>query len=127
MRVSVLPLATRLRRALATGLTRPILGAFALVLVVVTGMFALQLHGAREQHRFGENARHSEQVLRVSNGLERRVIDLETGLRGYLLTGQDGFLQPYLVARDDIPGQLDELVRLAACWSSCARPRAPTR
>jgi hypothetical protein len=61
MRVSVFPWAARLRRALSAGLTRPILGAFALVLVVVTGMFALQLAGARQQHGEGESARHAEQ------------------------------------------------------------------
>ena len=74
------------------------------MLVVVTGMFALQLYGARQQHKAGESARHSEQVLRVATGLERRVIDLETGLRGYLLTGQEGYLGPYLAARDTLPG-----------------------
>lgn len=94
-------------RILGPGLGRPIRCAFALVLVVVTGMFALQLLGATQQHEMGESARHSEQVLRVSNGLERRVIDLETGLRGYLLTGQEAFLAPYTEARDSIPGQLD--------------------
>ena len=123
MRVSVLPRAARLRRALSAGLTRPILGAFALVLVVVTGMFALQLVGAREQHDEGESARHAEQVLRVSSGLERRVIDLETGLRGYLLTGREGYLEPYMAARDSLPAQLDELVRLSHVTEQDRRAR----
>ena len=124
MRVPVFPWAARLRRALSAGLARPILGAFALVLVVVTGMFALQLAGARQQHGEGESARHAEQVLRVSNGLERRVIDLETGLRGYLLTGQEGYLEPYMAARDSFPGQLDALVRLAQVPAQARRARA---
>ena len=110
MRITVLPWVARLRSTFGSGLTRPILGAFALVLVVVTGMFALQLVGARRQHEVGESARHAEHVLRDSNGLERRVIDLETGLRGYLLTRDERYLQPYLAARAAIPGQLDELV-----------------
>ena len=112
MRISVHPWAGRLRGALGPGLSRPILGAFALVLVVVTGMFALQLTRARQQHAAGESARGSEHVLRESYGLERRVIDLETGLRGYLLTGQDGFLRPYTEARDAIPGRLDALTAI---------------
>ena len=123
MRISVLPWAVRSRRALTTGLTRPILGAFALVLVVVTGMFALQVAGARSQHDAGESARHSEQLLRVSSAVERRVIDLETGLRGYLLTHQEGYLQPYLEARDSIPVQLDALVALAHTPDQAARAR----
>jgi PAS domain S-box-containing protein len=113
MRISVLPRAAGARRALAGGLTRPIFGAFALVLVVVTGMFALQVAGAREQHEAGDSARHSEQVLRVASGLERRVIDLETGLRGYLLTRDERYLEPYLEARASLPAQLAALVDLS--------------
>jgi hypothetical protein len=48
-----------------------------LVLVFVIGMFGMQLVGARHLHETGDGARLAEQVLRVSNGLERRVIDLE--------------------------------------------------
>ncbi len=123
MRISVLPRVARPRRAAGAGLTRPILGAFALVLVVVAGMFVLQLMGARQQHDVGESARRSEQVLRVSNGLERRVIDLETGLRGYLLTGQEGYLEPYMDARGSIPGQLDSLIELARVPAQDRRAR----
>jgi len=93
------------------GLARPILGAFALVLVVVVGMFAIQLAGVRSQDESAIAARHAEEVLKVSNGLERRVIDIETGLRGYLLTRREEYLVPYLEARDTVPAQLDELPR----------------
>lgn len=35
-------------------------------------------------------------------GLERRVLDAETGQRGYVLTGRDEYLQPYARALSDI-------------------------
>ena len=38
--------------------------------------------------------------------------DLETGQRGFLLTGQDQYLEPYDAARSQLPGQLDALVKL---------------
>ena len=88
------------------------------MLVIVTGMFAMQLHGVRAQRDTADGARHAEQVLRVSNGLERRVVDLETGLRGYLLTGRESFLGPYFEARASDP---------APRWRSCARSRASRR
>jgi CHASE3 domain sensor protein len=33
-------------------------------------------------------------VLLVGNHLERLVVDLETGLRGYIITGQEESLRP---------------------------------
>ena len=38
--------------------------------------------------------------------------DAETGQRGYLLTGEERFLQPYMLARKRIPDQLTELVQI---------------
>jgi PAS domain S-box-containing protein len=35
--------------------------------------------------------------------------DAETGQRGYLLTGQEGYLQPYFTATEKLPGALEEL------------------
>ena len=40
--------------------------------------------------------------------------DAETGARGYSLTGQDEFLEPYNQARRDLPAQLGDLQRLLA-------------
>lgn len=41
--------------------------------------------------------------------LIRALQDVETGQRGYLLTGNADYLQPYLAARDDVGRQLDLL------------------
>ncbi len=41
---------------------------------------------------------HSVEVLSSAQDLQKSVIDLETGIRGYELTGEQGFLQPYLRA-----------------------------
>jgi PAS domain S-box-containing protein len=113
MRTSVPTWVARAGAGQAPGLALPILGACAVVLVVVSAMFALQLGGIRSAHDSADAARHAEQVLKVSNGLERRLIDLETGLRGYLLTGDREFLAPYLMARRAIPRQSAELQALA--------------
>ena len=47
-------------------------------------------------------------------GLERRVLDAETGQRGYLLTGRDEYLQPYERALTDIDASFDLLERYYA-------------
>lgn len=40
------------------------------------------------------------------------VKDAETGQRGYLLTGEERFLEPYLMARSNIPSQLADLLQI---------------
>src|SRR6266540_3547643 len=46
--------------------------------------------------------------------LERLAIDLETGQRGFVITGQERFLGPWRAARVAVPGQASTLARLVA-------------
>ncbi len=52
-------------------------------------------------------------LLRVTD-VERLVVDAETGLRGYLLTGQDRFLQPTRAAELRLPAAYSALRQAAA-------------
>jgi signal transduction histidine kinase len=52
-------------------------------------------------------------VLVAANSLERSVIDLETGARGFLITHEERFLEPWNAARAALDGQMSELTRLA--------------
>ena len=55
---------------------------------------------------------HTLQVLNKANLLLSSLKDTEVGQRGYLLTGDNAFLKPYLAVRDTIPSQVAELRRL---------------
>lgn len=55
---------------------------------------------------------HSNDILHHANDLLSALKDAETGQRGYLLTSDDKYLQPYLAAQDDIISRLDELRRI---------------
>jgi PAS domain S-box-containing protein len=57
-------------------------------------------------------ARHSADVLEAASAIEGSVIDLETGLRGYIISRQTKFLQSYHRARATQPRRLDALERL---------------
>ena len=50
----------------------------------------------------------SQIVVRNSASLQRNVIDMQTGLRGFLLNGNETFLQPYIQAKDQLPGLFNE-------------------
>ena len=57
---------------------------------------------------------HTDQVLGQSRRLLRLLVDMETGVRGYLLTGDDVFLQPYREAAKAIDSEYRALYRLVA-------------
>ena len=61
-----------------------------------------------------ERVEHSSEVLMHSNALYRRVVDQETGLRGYLLSGQETFLEPYRTGAAEVSSDLLRLEALVA-------------
>ncbi len=52
---------------------------------------------------------HSEQVIGKSFEISKLTIDMQTGLRGYLITGDEEFLAPRKAARAVIADELDAL------------------
>jgi len=57
---------------------------------------------------------HTDRVISEANANFRLVVDLETGMRGYLLSGNTSFLQPYERALPAVEPQLDELKTLVS-------------
>lgn len=54
----------------------------------------------------------SQNVVRASSALQRNIIDMETGMRGFLLTGNEVFLEPYITAKAQLPAMLTDLAKL---------------
>jgi CHASE3 domain sensor protein len=52
---------------------------------------------------------HSDQVIAKTNEIFKMTIDSETGLRGYLLTGDENFLEPYDRAETQLAPAFQEL------------------
>jgi signal transduction histidine kinase len=96
------------------GLTRRMAVASGLLALIVGAAFAVLLVSVADLRTSERLARHSEQVLAAANQLERLVIDLETGQRGFVITGQERFLGPWRAARRAVPGQAGTLQRLVA-------------
>lgn len=48
----------------------------------------------------------SKETVVAAGSAERETLELSTGLRGFLLTGQDRFLEPARRAADELPGHL---------------------
>ena len=83
--------------------------ALALVIGAVFTTLLLTIENARNAER---RARHAQDVLIAANGLELRVLDLETGQRGFILTRQMEFLVPWQQALATLPQEGRALLNL---------------
>jgi signal transduction histidine kinase len=96
------------------GLTRRMLIASGLLALVVGAAFAVLLTSVADLRRAEERATRSHNVLVTANRLERLAVDLETGQRGFVITGQDRFLDPWRAARAAFPTEAGRLSQLVA-------------
>jgi signal transduction histidine kinase len=88
--------------------------ASGLLALLVSGSFVVLLLSIRDIRSAERRSLKSQQVLVAANELERLLLDLETGQRGFVLTGQERFLQPWKAARRDFPGRAAKLLALVA-------------
>ena len=95
------------------GLTRRTAVASAILGVVIAAAYAVLLLSISEMRDAARLSRHSQEVLSAANRLERLVVDLETGPRGYVITGDERFLEPWTSARRALPEVSRDLVALA--------------
>ena len=86
-----------------------------LIPVVLLGLLAVTLAG--EILLLAASLRwvdHSDQVIANARQLMRNVVEMDTGLRGYYLTGDKSFLEPYTENKTRVPEQLDFLQQMAS-------------
>jgi signal transduction histidine kinase/CHASE3 domain sensor protein len=99
-------------RGRSAGLTARIVVGSALLALLVGTAFVLVLLAIRQLREAEDLTARSARVNAAANQLERLAIDLETGERGYVITGDPRFLQPYTRAKEQLPEGAAELLRL---------------
>ncbi|TPL10138.1 response regulator [Mesorhizobium sp. B2-4-14] len=90
--------------------TFPIVAGFA-VLALIVGSRAMLVESQRANRAAARATIEYQQLL---SGLLSLAQDAESGRRGYLLTGEISYLEPYRKAVDAIPGQLSRIDAMAA-------------
>jgi PAS domain S-box-containing protein len=86
-----------------------VLGALAgAILLVAIGVRAT-FWAFRQIEETAAARQHINVVTTRADDLLSALIDAETGQRGFALTGDESFLEPYLAVRDRVSGQLEEL------------------
>src|SRR5438094_34161 len=88
------------------------LAASALLALIISGAFVVLLLAIGDVRGAERRTDHAQDVLVAANQLERLLLDLETGQRGFVLTGQPRFLEPWNAARLAFPSRARTLLAL---------------
>jgi hypothetical protein len=80
--------------AVRGGLTGRTIAASAVLALLIGAVFVVLVRAIAEQRDSAVLATRSEEAIARAFALERLVLDLETGQRGYLVTREDRFLEP---------------------------------
>src|SRR5919197_4356307 len=86
--------------------------AAAAVAVALVTLFALLLVAILSYRDASNTARHAQQAIASANQLEILALDLETGLRGFIITNRQSSLEPWREAQARYPKQVAEFLRL---------------
>jgi signal transduction histidine kinase len=106
------------------GLSLRVVTASALLSLLIAGVFLFLVNAIIGMRDAAALARRSDRVLTAANDLERLVIDLETGQRGYVITHDESFLQPWAAARASFEPKAAELRALASAHRTSQAQRA---
>ncbi|MGW0299198.1 CHASE3 domain-containing protein [Streptomyces anthocyanicus] len=90
------------RRLRLTSLTIAASGLLALLIGIA---FAVLLWAIADANSSTSARRASRSALVEAEGMERLLLDLETGQRGFVITEREAFLQPWQVAREKLPAE----------------------
>ena len=82
---------------------------------VTIGAIGLSVIGVAYAHRDRERwTQHSRDIVRLARKAQLYALDRETGVRGFLLTGDSATLEPDIASRAQLAATVDSLVRLTA-------------
>ncbi|MEA2507171.1 MAG: hypothetical protein QOH48_1789 [Actinomycetota bacterium] len=99
---------------MSVGIRARTLLASGLLAVMIVSAFLFLFLAIANLLKSTDQRRHARESLVAADALETLVIDLETGLRGYVITGENRFLEPWRQARAAFPKQARALEALAA-------------
>jgi signal transduction histidine kinase len=106
------------------GLTGRIVAAGVILLLLVGGGFAGLLLAIAELRSADVQVTRSATELRAASQIERLLVDMETGLRGFVLTHEETFLEPWNEGRDAFPREVNALAPGTDDPTQTARLRA---
>ena len=95
-------------------LGRKLLGGFGLVLLLLLVLSTAAYVTTEGNVQASEAVEHTLRVIALAEATEGDLVDMETGYRGFLLTGQEAFLDPYEAGLSSYADHLSQLEELTA-------------
>jgi methyl-accepting chemotaxis protein len=91
-----------------------LIGGFGLVLLLMIGLGSFAYRTTTANLATANWVKHTHQVISLANEALAGLVDMETGYRGFLLTGNDEFLEPYNNGKRTYQAKLQELQQQTA-------------
>lgn len=92
-----------------------ILAGFAVVLLILCAFgIVVSVNLARVTNEFAFVIEHDAPVVANARHLSKLVVDMETGVRGFVITGDEEFLDPYHSGIEQFPHLLEEERKLVS-------------
>jgi len=88
--------------------------ASAVLALLVIGVFVALIFAVSATRTATREETRSRRITTSAIRLEKLVVDVQNGVRGYAITGNARFLEPYKAAVRALPGQQDEFEALAS-------------
>ncbi|MDQ3292180.1 MAG: CHASE3 domain-containing protein, partial [Bacteroidota bacterium] len=86
-----------------------IFAGFVIISFIFTAVILINIRLSEEALENSQWVSKSQAVVKTSSALQRHIVEMETGMRGFLLTGNEDFLEPYYAAKRQIPAQFSNL------------------
>jgi signal transduction histidine kinase len=102
------------RRTGSPSLQTRLVAASAVLALLVAGVFVILILALSTLREATRQEAESRDVTAEALMLQTLVLDVETSLRSYVITGQKSLLEPYDDARKELPERSAELERLVA-------------
>jgi signal transduction histidine kinase len=90
------------------------LAASAALALLVAAVFLTLIFALSTSRDANEAEQKSKDITVSALGVEKLVLDMESGLRGYVISGRERLLDPYKAAQRVLPRRLDEFEELTA-------------
>lgn len=91
-----------------------LLTAFGVVLSLFTVQSVISYRATVASRDAVKWTDHTHEVIAVASDALAALVNMETGYRGFLVTGRDVFLEPYTIGLERAPAALAQLMKLTA-------------
>jgi len=96
------------------GINTRLMGAFGLIVTILLALVVTAKMSQSEQASSQEMNIHTYKVIDEANDLLTSLINMETGARGYMITGTEQFLEPLTAGRDEFSAHWNAIKTLTS-------------